>query len=154
MDDWKLPWEGGCRCGATRLKVTKPPLIAAACHCFECQRMSASAYSLTLSLPADGLEITRGEPIEGGGHRGDVHHMHCPECHSWMFTRIDALGWLVNLRPSMLDDHSWYAPYIEFFAREKLPWAETVAKHSFETAPEPHEFQPLMEAYASEGARP
>ena len=154
MDDWKLPWDGGCRCGATRIRVTKPPLIAAACHCFECQRMSASAYSLTLSVPADGLEVTQGDPVEGGGHRGDVHHMHCPECHSWMFTRIDALGWLVNLRPSMLDDHSWYAPYIEFFAREKLPWSETVAKHSFETAPEPHEFQPLMEAYAREGARP
>ena len=154
MDDWKLPWDGGCRCNETRLRVTRPPLIAAACHCFECQRMSASAYSLTLSLPAEGLEVTQGEPVEGGGHCSDVHHFHCPSCKSWMFTRIDALSWLVNLRPSMLDDHRWYAPFIELFTREKLPWAATPARHSYETSPEPAEFEPLMKAYAAEGARP
>ncbi len=97
--------------------------------------MSASAYSLTLALPADGLELTMGDPFEGGGHLGDVHHFHCPSCHSWMFTRIDALPWLLNLRPSMLDKHGWYSPYIEFFTREKLPWASTPAPHSYETAP-------------------
>ena len=47
MDEgWKLPWNGGCRCGAVRLRVTKPPLLAAACHCTGCQSMSASAFSL------------------------------------------------------------------------------------------------------------
>ena len=32
MDDWKLPWEGGCRCGEVRFRVTAPPLLSAACH--------------------------------------------------------------------------------------------------------------------------
>ncbi len=31
-DSWKLPWHGGCRCGEVRLRVTRPPLLAAACH--------------------------------------------------------------------------------------------------------------------------
>src|SRR5215213_574415 len=85
-DSWKLPWEGGCRCGAVRIRVTKPPLLTGACHCTGCQKMTASAYSLTLTLPADGFEVTKGEPVLGG-LRGPVsHHHHCPDCLSWIFT--------------------------------------------------------------------
>ena len=40
--------EGGCRCGRVRLRVEAPPLITMACHCTGCQRMSASAFSLTV----------------------------------------------------------------------------------------------------------
>ena len=54
---WALPWEGGCRCGAVRLRVTAAPLISAVCHCRGCQRMTGSALSLTLMLPQGGLEI-------------------------------------------------------------------------------------------------
>ena len=154
MDEWKLPWEGGCRCGATRLKVTRPPLLASACHCSGCQRMSASAFSLTLSLPAEGLEVTRGEPVPGGAKGPQSHHFHCPECKSWMFTRIEGLDWVVNLRPSMLDEHRWFVPFLEFFTGERLPWASTPARHSYESAPELAEFEPLIKAFALEGARP
>ena len=118
---WKLPWEGGCRCGAVRVRVTKPPLLAAACHCTGCQSMSASAFSLTLTLPADGFEVIAGEPVLGGLNR-DMHHF-CGRCMTWMFTRPLGMDWLVNLRPTMLDDHRWFEPFIEFFAGEKLPWA-------------------------------
>ena len=68
MDDWKLPWEGGCRCGRVRLRVTEPPLLASACHCTGCQRMSSSAFSLTLTVPSGGFEVTAGEPVVGGLH--------------------------------------------------------------------------------------
>ncbi len=154
MDDWKLPWDGGCRCGRVRLRVTKPPLLAGACHCTGCQSMSASAFSLTLSLPADGFEVTEGDPEIGGLHGPDSHHFHCPHCKSWMFTRAEGMDWFVNLRPSTLDGHDWFVPYAEFWTREKLPWATTPAKHSFETVPGLPDFEPLMRDYAAEGARP
>jgi hypothetical protein len=154
MNDWKLPWEGGCRCGAVRIRVTAPPLLAVACHCTGCQRMSASAYSLSLAVPADGFAVIQGAPEIGGLHGPQAHHSHCPHCMSWMFTRIDGLEQLVNLRPTMLDDHNWYVPYVEFFTAEKLPWAATPATHSFETAPDPAEFGALIDEYAREGARP
>jgi hypothetical protein len=153
MDDWKLPWDGGCRCGAVRLRVTKPPMLALACHCTGCQRMTASAFSLSLGLPADGLTIVEGETVLGGLNR-DMHHF-CPRCMTWMFTRPPGMDWLVNLRPSMLDDHAWFVPFVETYTSEKLPWAATPATHSFETFwDEARETQPLLEAYAQEGARP
>lgn len=152
MHDWKLPWDGGCRCGRVRLRVTKPPLLALACHCTGCQTMSASAFSLSLSIPADGFAVTVGEPVLGGKSR-DMHHF-CPHCMSWMFTRPIGMDWFVNLRPSMLDDHGWFVPFVETWTSEKLPWAQTPAPHGFATQPEPAAFEPLVRAFATEGARP
>lgn len=154
MDDWKLPWEGGCRCGELRIRVTKPPILTGACHCTGCQKMTASAYSLTVTVPADGFQVTAGEPVLGG-LRGPVsHHHHCPHCLSWVFTRVEGFDWFVNLRASALDDRAWFEPYIELWTDEKLPWAATGARHSYGTSPEMADFQRLMEAYAAEGARP
>ena len=152
--DWKLPWEGGCRRGEVRLRVTKAPLLSFACHCSGCQKMSASAYSLTLTIPADGFEVIAGEPVIGGLHGPDAHHFHCPRCKIWMFTRVEGMDWLVNLRPSMLDEHGWVVPFFEVWTKEKLPWASTPASRSYETVPEMHEWEGLMAAYAEEGARP
>lgn len=152
-DDWKLPWDGGCRCGAVRIRVTRPPLLSLACHCRGCQRMSASAYALSLTLPIEGLEVTRGEPVLGG-LRAEPKHYHCPDCKSWMFTKPSSLPWMVNLRPSMLDDHGWVRPFVELFRGEGYPWAGTGAPHSFETGPPDEEFYKLSQAFAKEGARP
>jgi hypothetical protein len=154
MDDWKLPWEGGCRCGEVRVRVTRPPILTGACHCTGCQKMSASAFSLTVTIPADGFEVTKGEPVLGG-LRGPVsHHHHCPACLSWLFTRAEGFDGFVNLRASALDDHRWFEPFAEFWTDEKLPWAATGACRSYPTSPGMPEFAALMAAFAAEGARP
>jgi predicted ABC-type ATPase len=67
--DWQLPWEGGCRCGQVRLRITAPPLLSMACHCTGCQTMSASAFSLSLAIPTQGFEVVAGEPVIGGAAR-------------------------------------------------------------------------------------
>ena len=152
--DWKLPWDGGCRCGEVRIRVTAAPLLTGACHCTGCQRMTASAYSLTLTLPADGFEVTAGEPVIGGLHGPDAHHFHCPRCKSWLFTRAEGFDWFVNLRPSALDDHGWFEPFVELWTSEMLPWAKTPARHSYETFPPMEQWETLMQAFAAEGVRP
>jgi hypothetical protein len=152
MDDWKLPWEGGCRCGSVRIRLSAPPLLAMACHCSGCQKMSASAYSLTITVPADSFELVAGETVLGGLGR-DMHHF-CPSCMSWMFTRPPGMDTIVNVRPTMLDDHQWVQPFVELFTAEKLPWAETGAPHSYGSMPDLADFEPLTRAYAAEGARP
>jgi hypothetical protein len=153
MREWKLPWDGGCRCGRIRLRVSAPPLLAWACHCTGCQQMTAGAFSLTLTIPAAGFAVTAGDPVIGGLH-GPTRHFFCSYCMSWMFTRPEGLDEFVNLRPSMLDDHSWFVPLIEVWTREKLPWAGTPAIHSFATQPELQDYAPFVEEFARHGARP
>ena len=119
MDEWKLPWEGGCRCGATRIWVTKPPLLTMACHCAGCQRMSAERLFAVGRGPADGFEVTEGAPVLGGEGR-DMHHF-CPRCMTWMFTRPPGIDFLVNVRAPVLDDHLWVVPFVETFTGEGSP---------------------------------
>ncbi len=151
--DWKLPWEGGCRCGQVRIRITAPPMLTSACHCRGCQRMTGSAYALTLTIPSGGLEVTAGEPVIGGLH-GGTRHFHCPRCMSWVFTRPEGMDHFVNVRATMLDDPSWFEPFAEFSTADNLPWAATGAKHSFVRQPKPEAFPPILAAFVREGARP
>ena len=153
MDDWKLPWEGGCRCDRLRFRVTEPPLVSMACHCTGCQKMTGSAFSLSLMIMGNGFEVTKGEPVIGGLH-GDIRHYFCAYCMSWVFTRPNAEIPFVNLRSTMLDDASWVVPFIESYVSEKLPWATTPATHSFEKFPEREDYPVLIQEYAAKGARP
>ena len=153
MDDWKLPWEGGCRCDRLRFRVTEPPLVSMACHCTGCQKMTGSAFSLSLMIMDKGFEVTKGEPVIGGLH-GDIRHYFCAHCMSWVFTRPNAEIPFVNLRSTMLDDASWVVPFIESYVSEKLPWATTAATHSFATFPEREDYPALIQEYAAKGARP
>jgi hypothetical protein len=123
-----------------------------ACHCTGCQKLSASAYSLSLAVPENGFAVTQGEPVIGGLHR-EPQQLYCPYCKNWMFTRLHDLG-IVNVRASVLDDHSWYAPFVETCTDERLPWATTPARHSFPGFPELEAYAPLVEAFAKEGPRP
>jgi hypothetical protein len=151
MHRWNLPMEGQCRCSAVRLKVAAPPLVTMACHCTGCQRMSSSAYSLSAAIPAEGFSVIAGEPVIGGLH-GATRHYFCPHCMSWMFTRPEGMDWFVNLRPTMLDDPSWFEPFIETYTSEKLPWARTPAVHSYETVPGLEEFPALLKEFAERNA--
>ena len=152
MSVLNTPMEGGCRCGQVRLKVSAPPILTMACHCTGCQKMSSSAYSLSAAIPADGFEVTAGEPVIGGLH-GATRHYFCPHCLTWMFTRPEGMDWFVNLRPTMLDDASWFSPFIETFTSEKLPWATTSAVHSYETFPPMEAYEGLLNEFAAQSAR-
>ena len=147
VEGW--PKEGGCRCGALRVRASAPPLLTMACHCTGCQRMSASAFSLGAAIPTAAFAITRGEPKRGGLREGPIHHVFCPHCMSWVFTRVEGMDGFVNLRATMLDDARWFSPFIETWTAEKLPWATTPAVHSFERFPPPEAYETLMRDYAS-----
>lgn len=146
MSEIKLPLEGSCRCGRVRLKVSAKPLLTMACHCTGCQKMSSSAYSLSAAIPAEGFEVTQGEPVIGGLH-GDAHHYFCPSCMTWMFTRPEGMDWFVNVRATMFDDTSWFTPFIETWTGEKLSFAQTGAVHSYEALPEMDAYEGLVKEY-------
>lgn len=147
MGDWKVPAEGQCRCGQVRFRVTKPPLLTMACHCSGCQRMTAGPYSLSAAIPADGFEVTQGEPVIGGLH-GAARHYFCPHCMSWLYTRPEGVDWFVNVRSTMLNDQDFSAPFIETWTSEGLPWVKTTATHSYGKLPPPDAYEGLLKEFA------
>lgn len=143
-----LPWTGGCRCGQVRFAITAPPMLTMACHCTGCQKMSASAFSLSIAIPAAGFAVTAGEPVIGGLHNPDLRHNFCPHCMSWMFTEPKGAPF-VNVRATMLDDTTGFAPFIETYTCEKLPWATTPAVHSFDKFPAMEDYMTLTQAFVA-----
>jgi hypothetical protein len=99
--------------------------------------MSASAFSLSMAIPSSGFQVVSGEPVIGGLRNPDLRHFFCPKCMSWMFTRF--LPEFVNVRVTMLDDVSWFEPFVETWTSTRLVWANTPAVHSYA------EFAPLEE---------
>jgi hypothetical protein len=149
----KLPLDGSCRCGEIRLRISAAPLVTMACHCKGCQKMSASAFSCSAAIPADGFEVTAGEPVIGGTHGDDIHHYHCPRCKSWLYTKVAGMDGFVNIRPTMLDDADWFAPFIETFVSTKFPWANTGATHSFAEFPPMEAYGALAKEYSEQAAK-
>ena len=151
-DDWKRPWAGRCRCERVRFTISAAPIGTMACHCLGCQRMSASAFSLSVLVPSAGFTVT-GDVVIGGIH-GATRHFHCDYCKSWMFTRPPGMDDLVNVRATMLDDHAWFVPFVETATSEGFAWAKTGARHSFPNMPGPEAFGPIVEEFARLAIRP
>jgi hypothetical protein len=61
----KLPQTGGCQCGALRYEITQAPYMVYACHCTDCQRMTSSAFSMAIVLPAEAFRLIAGKPRVG-----------------------------------------------------------------------------------------
>ncbi|MFT3698593.1 MAG: GFA family protein [Kofleriaceae bacterium] len=153
MTDWKLPWTGHCRCERLAFRITEAPIMTMACHCTGCQRMTASAYSLSVMVPASGFELTAGSTEIGGLH-GGTRHFHCEFCKSWVFTRPDGVDGFVNVRSSMLDERTWFQPFVETSTAEGYAWAKTGAKHSFPNIPAQGTWGPVMADFNANGPKP
>jgi hypothetical protein len=148
MTDSNLHYRTGqCRCGQVQFEVNSEPLITMACHCTGCQRMTASAFSLSALYPSNGFKIILGEPVIGGLH-GATRHYFCSYCMSWLFTRPDGMDEFVNVRATMMDGAQSLSPFIETYTDEKLPWATTPAVHSFNKFPSPENFPALLSEFA------
>lgn len=115
--------------------------------------MTGSAFSLTVAVPSEGFEMT-GPESEIGGLHGSPHHYFCAWCKSWIFTRMEGFDGFVNVRASMLDDPSWFVPFVDFSTSKKLSWASTPSTVSYEHLPPLVEFASLIERFGPQGARP
>jgi hypothetical protein len=111
--------------------------------------MSSSAFALTALCPASGFAVTKGDPVIGGLHGADVRHFFCGHCMTWMFSRPAPLPDVVNVRPTMFDDRDWFVPFLETYAKTKLPWVRTGAVRSFEHFPAMDTFDALREEYVA-----
>ncbi len=140
--------EGGCRCGEVRFAVNGDPLITFACHCKGCQRMTASAFSLSSLYPADRFESSDSETILGGIKGATKHHF-CPSCMSWLFTEPDAMEGFVNVRSTMLDEPAGHRPFVDVFLGEGLAGVASGAPRQYEKMPDESDFGTLTAAYAS-----
>lgn len=145
------PVEGGCRCGRVRFRIGDAPLLEVACHCRGCQRMTASAFSTSIAVADTGFALIAGQTVRGGlggaTGAGEVHHHHCGDCLSWLYTSFPGDLGFVNVRGALLDDPSWHAPWLEVQTDDRLPWARTSAARSFAGFPPAEDYPGFIAEY-------
>ncbi|SDW64012.1 Uncharacterized conserved protein [Ruegeria halocynthiae] len=143
------PYTGACLCGAVQIRVAVSPLLTMACHCRDCQKLSASAYTLTTMFPRGGFSCT-GDLVRGGLGSGGRVHFFCKSCLNFVYSQIGGTSERINLRTSMLEQAASFEPFVEVMTDEKMPWAHVPTIHSYPRFPESQEeLQSLMDSYST-----
>lgn len=143
------PYAGSCLCGSVKVRVTALPLLTLACHCRACQKFSASAYSLTTMFPKESFTCS-GELVQGGLRSPGRNHYFCKSCMNFVYSRVGDASPRVNVRTSILDNASSFAPFVELMTKYKMPWVNLGLPRGFEEFPDTDaELQSLFDGYAS-----
>ena len=122
----KIPFSGGCTCGAIRYECTAEPIMMLKCPCRDCQQLTGSAFVPAVLVPAEAFRLTRGQlryhftsSIARGKHKRGF----CPECGSRVTGgEFEEQSQFVGILAGTLDDPSWFQPQMDIFVSDAQPW--------------------------------
>lgn len=121
----QVPYSGGCSCGKIRYECSAAPFAMLNCHCRQCQYASGGASSSGYFVNKDSFKLLQGKPryYELTADSGNkVRRGFCADCGSPLFAEGDGNPDLLVIKPSSLDDPSWYKPQLDIFTSESQPW--------------------------------
>lgn len=117
-------------CGTARYEITQTPIRVYTCHCTDCQRATASAFSIGVAVPGEAFRLTgKGlHPAPGGiADSGRVKtRWVCPDCGICLCggaeIGTEPPGYVRIVRGGTLDDTTWLNPTAHFYTRSRQPW--------------------------------
>lgn len=115
---------GGCLCGQVRYSANAEPALIAVCHCKNCQKQAATAFSVVVAIPKSAMSI-QGQ-LKTYQDRGDsgqpVRRNFCPECGSPITSDVAVMPDLTFIKAGTLDDTSWLDPKMHVYCDSKQHW--------------------------------
>ena len=119
-----VPMGGSCQCGNIRYQVTGDPLVAIACHCNDCRKLSGSAFSTVLVVKAEDLTVEGTlklwERATDTGRRS--HAYFCPDCGNRIYHQDPDKPHIIRIRSGSLDQREIPEPLIHVFAERTQSW--------------------------------
>ena len=123
----KLPFTGGCSCGAIRYECSAEPTMMFKCHCRDCQQVTGGGFAPAVIVPSEAFRITRGHlryhftsSASGGKHKRGF----CSECGSRITggeSDKQPTGF-VGVTAGSLDNPSEFQPQMDIFVLDAQPW--------------------------------
>jgi len=118
--------DGGCFCGAIAYEATVDPEQTSICHCTDCQRLTGTAFRVTVPAREENYRITKGTPkvyvktAESGARRAQAF---CAECGSHLYATSAGEGPKVyGIRAGTARQREQLVPRREIWHRSALPW--------------------------------
>jgi hypothetical protein len=111
-------YEGGCRCGAVRYRVSGEPFKAGLCHCAECRKETGSPFLYFADWPIDQF-------LAEGEYKTYQGRSFCSQCGSTLFHLSEDH---VEIALGSLDEAPVaFVPQVEGWIKRREPWLVTVA---------------------------
>lgn len=107
------------------------PENAAICHCVDCQKLTGTAFRVTVFAPEANFRLTRGEPAiyvkttaESGTPRAQAF---CPTCGSHLYvTGVGEGPKLYGIRVGTADQRAELRPHKQIWHQSALDWLDTI----------------------------
>ena len=131
---------GGCQCGACRYEFTAAPLALHVCHCLECRRQSASAFGITVTVPAAAFRMVQGAPRQWSrptASGGITHCFFCPLCGSRLYHLGAAAADEVFVKGGSLDVPPDLSAAVHIWTARRMPGL-AIPPGATQYAGEPH----------------
>ena len=118
--------DGQCHCGRVTYRADIDPAKVSICHCTDCQKLTGTAFRVTVPVAEDQFEITKGTPkvfiktAESGAKRAQAF---CPECGSHLYaTSVGDGPKVYGLRTGTARQREQLVPRKQIWHRSALPW--------------------------------
>lgn len=148
----KLPLEGGCHCGALRYEVHAAPVMVYNCHCKFCQKVSGSAFNVSVTIVESAFGFTKGEPtrIEWQSNAGTTRFgWFCKDCGSRIAQGSTPSKGALSLRAGTLDDTSWVEPVGDIWTSSAQPWVRFI-EGGLRADQQPADYAPYVARFRSQ----
>src|SRR5215831_1392649 len=122
----KLPFAGGCSCGAIKYECTSEPILMFKCHCRDCQRATGAGAACVLLVPLNAFQITQGQlnyhytpGLDGEPNKRGF----CSACGSPLTGGETEKS--IGIHAGGLDDPSLFRPQVDIHVVDAQPWDTT-----------------------------
>ncbi|MCW2309452.1 GFA family protein [Rhodobium gokarnense] len=136
---------GGCQCGAVRFRVDSPLGEASICHCRMCQKAFGHFYAPLVSVDADRVTWTRGQPKR---FRSSNHATRgfCPDCGTPLtYEAPDGLALAIGA----FDRPVEIMPTVQFGIEAKLPFVDGIPALPERRTEDDREAAPFLDTVTS-----
>lgn len=122
---------GGCHCGAIAFEADVDPAKVQICHCNDCQRLTGSAFRVTVAARPEDFVLKEGEPTiylktaDSGSKR---QHAFCGTCGTPVFRMPTDNNPNYSLRVGNLDQRRELSPLRrQIWVKRRFPWVLNVS---------------------------
>jgi hypothetical protein len=117
---------GRCHCGQVAYEARVDPAKVTICHCTDCQRLTGTAYRVTVPAPRESFRLLRGTLttyVKTGDNGGKRQHGFCPGCGSPVWSAALDNPPTYGLRVGTLDQRADLPPMKRIWCRSALAWS-------------------------------
>jgi hypothetical protein len=121
--------DGRCHCGALAYSADADPANVSICYCTDCQRLTGSAFRISVTVRAEDFVLSAGRPktyvktAESGARRIQAF---CGDCGSPIYSAAEKDPTHFTLRVGALAQRDELPPRVQLWMRSKPAWVEPV----------------------------